>query len=431
MQNTERAPELIERLGNALSKLTVLTNVMRDRVVQSLMAVTYAAAAGDPRSASASASELTAALIGCGARRVSGNLMMDYVLDRILMTENPFALSAAAGRMDEALLRAMRRDLAAMRTLSLVDEDMLNGIVCEYAEPVRTNDNAVKLATAAWGGGAPQSAPKEHAPAVRFRFEPPENCWDYGEFELRGSYYADAALEGMYRRFLENDDWTGLVNDLWSFHSVCGCGLFLKYRNFCTLNGGLEPMPDLRPGDFVSLADAEYRTLLNNAIAFMRDESAKPMLLYGPSGMGKTTMMLELTDELPQLRLVYASTGSTRGKLLPLLDRLRAQPLKFMLLFDDLDPSEVAGVPEPMLPLNVLVAACAPAPVLPGLFEVTEELPRMQLNEFARAVATLLEAKQVVMPQESVRSACVDYQVDTKCEFNVAAAIRVKELLLS
>ena len=433
MANAEKVSEIVDKLGQALAKLTVLRPAPGDAVAEALDKFLSAADMGSARSAASAASELTAALIACGARRVSGDIMMDFVLDRILLGDSPFARSAAAGRMDEALFRAMRRDLDAMRILSMLDEDTVNRIVLECGDVPRSGSSTVKLATAAWGGSHPASLSgvREAPQNARGRFDPPENCWNYGEFELRDSYFADAALEGMYRRFLENDDWTGLVNDLWSFHSGYGCGEFLKYRNFCTVDGALVPMPDLRPGDFVNLADAEYRTLLNNAIAFMRDESAKPMLLYGGSGMGKTTLMLELTDELPQLRLIYAAPGTVRGKLFSLLESLRAQPLKFMLLFDDLDPSELACVPEPMLPMNVLVAACAPAPVLPGLFEVTAELPRMQLNEFARVVTKLLEAEQTVMPPESVRSACVDYQVDTRCEFSVAAAIRVKELLMS
>ena len=102
-----------------------------------------------------------------------------------------------------------------------------------------------------------------------------------------------------------------------------------------------------------------------------------------------------------------------------------------MALFDELNPSSLAGIPEPLLPMNVLVAACAAAPVLPSLFETSVELPRMQLNEFIRVVTALLEAEQVAMPAEAVRGACVDYQVDTRCEFSVAAAVRVKELLMS
>ena len=219
-----------------------------------------------------------------------------------------------------------------------------------------------------------------------------------------------------------------LVNDLWNFHSSYGSGIFLKYRNFI-FDGALKPLHELRAGDFVPLMDAEYRILLNNAIAFMRDESAHPMLLCGQQGMGKTTMMLELTDELPQLRLVYTLNGSLN--CIDLLAKLRCQPLKFMLLCDELREDTCETVTEPLLPMNVLLAACSKSPVLPSLFEVVVDLPVLQLNEFVRIVTALLAAENVDAAPEIIRSACVDYQVDTRCEFNVAAAVRVKELLLS
>ena len=428
MQNgIEKIGEVIERLGSALTKLTVLHGALSDGVFSALLGLISAAEAGDGRNAALRASDLTASLISSGARRVSGDLMMDHVLHTVLLSENPFAKAASAGRMDDALFRAMRRDLSAMRVLSELDEETVYRLITEAGDAKRP-DTAAKLATAAWGGGAtPAHIQKEPQPA-KFRFVPPENCWQYGNFELRDTYCADAGLEGMYRRFLENDDWTQLVNDLWSFHSAYGCGDFLRYRNFyCDASGLLRPLPDLRAGDFVPLMEAEYRTLLNNAIAFMRDESAKPMLLYGAQGMGKTTLMLELTDELPQLRLIYF-TPAAKADYTHILDILRTQPLKFITLFD---PAALAGVCEPMLPMNVLLAACAPAPVLQSLFEISVELPRLQLNEFIRIVTKLLEAEQLSMPQETVRSACVDYQVDTRCEFNIASAVRVKELLQS
>ena len=423
----ERIGDIIERLSLALARLTLLSSG-EDGVIEALARLLGASEVGDPRTALAEATGLTRALLTSGARRVSGDIMMDWVLDRILLSDNPFARLAAQGKSDTALENAMRRDLEAMRVISLLDESTVGRLVAECAE-ARRSDPAVKFATAAWSGSSgPASVKDRRENQVRYD----ENCWSYGEFELRDSYAADAALEGMYRRFLENDAWGGLVNDLWSFHSAYGSGRFLRYRNFCLDRaGGLSPMPDLRPGDFVQLSEAEYRTLLNNAIAFLRDESAKPMLLYGGAGMGKTTLMLELTDELPQLHLVYVPPTARGADLLKIFGTLRAQPLKFMTLFDDLDTSVLSGVIEPMLPLNVLVAGCAPVPVLESLFEVAVELPRMQLGDFARAVSKLLESEQVAMSQEEVRSACMDYRSDTGAEFSVASAVRVKELLMS
>ena len=78
MQNgIEKIGEVIERLGSALAKLTVLHGALSDGVFSALLGLISAAEAGDGRNAALRASDLTAALISSGARRVSGDLMMD------------------------------------------------------------------------------------------------------------------------------------------------------------------------------------------------------------------------------------------------------------------------------------------------------------------------------------------------------------------
>ena len=102
-----------------------------------------------------------------------------------------------------------------------------------------------------------------------------------------------------------------------------------------------------------------------------------------------------------------------------------------MLLMDDLNPASLSGICEPMLPMNVLVAAASAVPVMPSFFEITAELPDMEPEEFIHAVMMLLEADGAYMPRETVRSACMDHRMETKCELNIASAVRVKELLRS
>ena len=96
-----------------------------------------------------------------------------------------------------------------------------------------------------------------------------------------------------------------------------------------------------------------------------------------------------------------------------------------------MNPHALNGICEPMLPMNVLAAATSAAPVLPSFFEIKVELPDMEMDEFIRAVMMLLEADGAYMPRETVRSACVDTKMETKCELNIASAVRVKELLQS
>lgn len=369
-------------------------------------------------------------------RRVSGNVLLDYIFEAIFMSENTFARSAAERNVDDALFLAVQHELSVLYELSRLEADNFYQAINDRVKELNprsknVSDTASVIASAAWGGGNIHHVQREQHLQRDSRFMTELHSklsWDYGEFALRDSYFADEALEEMYRRLFEQEDWERIADDIWNFHSSYGCGKFLKYRNFY-FDGELKPLPDLRAGDFVQLAENEYRILLNNAIAFMRDENARPMLLCAGEGMGKTSMMLELTDELPKLRLVLVTGGYE--KLPELFGILKSQPLKFMVLLDDLIPAHLAGIAEPLIPSNVLLAACSGTPCLQSLFEITVRLDRPQLNEMVRIVDKLLKAQKVGIAPDTIRSACVDYQVDTRCEFNVASAVRIAELLQS
>lgn len=370
----------------------------------------------------------------CAIRRVSGDLMEDYLLNMVLLSDNAFAISAATGRSDEALFVAMRRDLSIISSIRNIKEDAFHFLLFERSRDISSRpqtDSTSVLASAAWGGGAIRQMPKEHQSARDSRsfFQKKSACmWRYGEFELRDSCFADEALEEMYRRLTVCDDWGDLTDDLWNLHSTYGCGKFLRFRNF-RFDDRLAPLPDLRAGDFIPIADDEYGILLNNAIAFMRDEGARPMMLYGAEGMGKTSIMLELTDELPKLRLVLVS-GSGR-KIEKLFSELARQPLKFMVLEDHFVQDEYRQLIEPLIPQNVLFAACSEKQTGTSLFQVSVGLKQPELSEFVHIVETVLLSRGVSLSPDVIKSACTDYQVDTGCEFTIDTALKIAELLQS
>lgn len=391
-----------------------------------------ALSAGDIREAKLTLSRFESKLVTGTHRRVSGDLLTDAILDTILLSENPFALYAAKGLMDQSLFSAVQKELAALERLnSLSSEDFY----LPLAELIRgrnsSPDAAALAASAAWGGGNAHRIPKDNISRRELMSAPSTVSGierRYGQFELTGSYFADEALEEMYRRFVTEEDWAGLADSLWSFHAGYGTGDFLKYRNF-RFDGRLSPLPDLRGVEFVQLYADEYRALLQNAIEFMRDESAKPMLLCGGEGMGKTTMMLELTDELPKLRLVLVTGGIDR--LNELFDILREQPGKFMVFADNASEALASAVSEPLIPNNVLLAACSREEIGRSLFEVTVKIPQMQLGDEMRCVEKFLAEQNITLPQDIIRNACMDYKADTGREFSVVSARAAAEMLRS
>jgi len=430
----ERVAMIADKLYSAVYTLTVLDPLgdpdLTDGPFLDISLFAEALKGAEPEGAYFYALQITKKLIESGARRVTGDIMLDFLLQTILINENAFSKAAASGRRDEALMLAMRRDLNALKVISELDEGTLYKLIAEAAAANLSPDSASKLAQAAWSGGSGSSLGREPNQAQRSRLAPPESCWYYGEFELRDAYCADNELEGLYQRFLDEENWGELTEELWRFFSRNGSGDFLKYRHFY-FDGKLKPLPELRAGSFVGFAEAELDALRSNASAFLEGESAKPMLLCGRQGSGKTTLMLELMDELPSLHTVFVPNYIKSSDILALLEKLRNQPMKFMLFMDDLNPHSLNGICEPMLPMNVLTAAASAVPVMQSFFEITVELPDMEMEEFIRAVMMLLEADGAYMPRETVRSACMDHRMETKCELNIASAVRVKELLQS
>lgn len=311
--------------------------------------------------------ELVSGHLGTCARRVSGNLLTDAILETILMSENPFSCLAAQGIMDAPLFNAMQAELSMLERLNQISEEDFSNIINFFCIPQK--DAASVVANAAWSGTGVRHVPKDYLqrrdPLLGIPIRVLRS-WDYGEFELTGHWFADEALAEMYKRFIMTEDWSKLTESLWSFHATYGTGDFLRYRNFY-FDGNIKPLPELKlngyidlPSDGLYSPEETYSILLNNVIAFMRNEGNEPMLLAGECGSGKTRMMMRLIEELPELRLVNVIGGYE--KLPRLFELLSSQPQKFMVLLDNFDKSMAKNILNASIPDNILFAACADYP---------------------------------------------------------------------
>lgn len=416
-----------------LPRLTVLRAMRETEPARALEACCRAVLEGDIRRAAEEIFAMTGALLSGGYRRVSGDLFKDFLLHELLLEPHPFAAMAAANRLDEALYSGLKEDMEILAALAGLDGETLYRFIQErYKElkqKLRPNrDSAARLAEAAWGGGSVRPEPAEEPkPMPNLPAFLPGSApnWQYGEEELRDSYAADEALEEMYHRFLEGGlEWQTMAEDVWNFFAAYGCGIFLKHRLFVWQNGELSPIVDERTPAGPPLLEQEYRTARSHVIEFMRDNGAEPMLILGPDGMGKTSMLFSLADELPELRFIYVPGCKRLSGLAPLFEMLKGQPLKFMAALDD---PEICGLPLRAVPANVLIAAasCDPTACCGASFTKRVNLPQLRLDGFAELVQTVLDLSGAQVPRERVRSACVDHQVDSRGELTVAAAVAV------
>ena len=420
-----------------LPRLTVMRGMLDSAPLRELRSCCAAIIEGDIRRAVDACFAMTSALLCGGYRRVTGELFSDMLLHELFLVPHPFSEMAAANRLDEAIYNGMKEDLEVLYSLRELDGATLYRFIRERYKELRqkarpNKDSAARMAEAAWGGSAVRPAEDDNMqplPKLPVYLPAGEPNWHYGEEELRDNYAADEALEEMYHRFLEDGfDWPSMTEDLWNFFAAYGTGVFLKDKRFMWRGAVLRPMEDRRFIGFEPILEQEYRAVLGHVIEFMRGESAEPLLIVGAEGMGKTTMLFSVADELPELRFVYVPECRSVTELSSLFDILGEQPLKFMLALDD---PEISGFALRNIPANVLFAAAAVGldNAAGRVFTKRVALPQLRLDSFAGLVQRILEAEGSDLPREAIRSACVDHQVDSKGELTVAAAVALAEAL--
>ncbi len=424
-----------EAIAAMLPRLTVLRGILEDEPMAELRRCADALIVGDVRAASDACCRMTAALVTCGSRRVSGNLFKDYLLHALLTGEHPFAAMAADRNIDDAVYTAMRRDVELVQELMALNAGDLYRFVQERYRELRQrtrqkSDSATQLASAAWGGVTLRPSREEPLLAVLPAALPEAApVWDYGDEGLHDSYAADEALEEMYHRLLSGcADSAAMTQDLWNFFAAYGTGVFLKSRAFVWENGALLPVVEPRVTEHRPLFENEYGRMLGYAIDFMRDGVAEPVLLSGELGMGKTTMILSIADELPEMRLVYVRRAGDVDTLMRLLSK---QPLKFMVALDDDGQAAKMNMAARYLPLNVLLVAISSKPLIGGgIFTRRVMLKAPGAEGFIRMVNSILDARGISVPTDMVRAACAEFQTQNNGEATASAAATVAANLI-
>ena len=399
-----------------------------------LRAFLAAVNAGDALCACDAYHDLTACLLYAPVRRVSGDIWHDYLLHLLLCTPHAFARQAAAGPVDEAAYAAMRAELSVLGSLSTLTGAslvrMMEGrLQAARLKPRQARDNIELFSTAVWSGANARAlpTPEDKQLPAPFTGALHFHAWHYGEPGLHDSYAADEALEEIYARLLENPLWDARIEDVRCVFASYGCGMFLQSRAFGYQEGKLSPLPESAIAPLAEpICFTEQREQVTDAlIRFMQGESVSHLLLFGPAGMGKTAQALSLVYELPELRLVQTRALAALADLCALL---ACQPLKFLLLLDDVAPADVPTFLPHLLPPNVLVCVTTRQNA-PLEWAQRIAFPPLKAEAFTRFVGAALAQRMVVCDRAQLQNACVDHQVDARDQLSVSAALRLAERL--
>ncbi|MBQ2661768.1 MAG: DUF815 domain-containing protein [Clostridia bacterium] len=423
------------RIASLLARLVVLRPKSRKEPFSLLLKLAKALSFGDMFEVISTYHELTGALIKSSARRISGDIWYDYLLSVIIEAPHEFALAAASGKHDESLYGAMRTDLSLLSALSKLSSDDLCRFMLEKQSSLKCKspheDSIARSSASLWSGtpikepNVPAKVEVQEPLLTHALSEIDMLSWAYDNAEVEYGYVCDEALEEIYHRFLQSDDWRSLTEDLWSFFASYGCGEFIKYKNFSYDVSGLSPLLCLTEHETllpVSFYEMQHARVLEHTIAFMQGRRSENMLVTGGASVGKTELVLSVANDLPELRLVICTDEN--ASLDELFAKLSKQPLRFMVLLDNM--SALGGYSSfsarRKVPANVLLVATSRTKSEEALFPVTVKLPYPSFSDFVDIIAELLAVEDISVPKERLRARCEDFRSESKEKLTLSAA---------
>ncbi|MGC9504303.1 ATP-binding protein [Baaleninema sp.] len=228
----------------------------------------------------------------------AGKSWQDYLIDRILLDDNPFSRRVQKQPLDQlspTLIAAAQQDLQALQHLYDCGGDTLSHWVRLVAKAEK----------------APVAVPDTVA-------SHPVSLHEF-------------------------DSWPDALPQLAQYHRRHGCGLFAQYRALRWTAGGLRGISHPDPVRLSDLAgyDRQKAALLDNAKTLLAGYPTLQVLLYGCRGSGKSSLVKAVANELVDrnLRLVEVSKSQLRD-LPDIVEQLRKVPQKFIVFVDDLSFEE-------------------------------------------------------------------------------------------
>ncbi|WNZ43717.1 ATP-binding protein [Leptolyngbya boryana CZ1] len=221
----------------------------------------------------------------------------DYLLNRILLSENAFTQQAHESFIPDELIHAVRRDARILQEVYQLG-------CAQFAE---------LLDLVPW---------RDHLIQVDSRSR-------YQEFER------------IQKRLEVSEDWAGEFIELLSFYRKFGTGRFAEYSAFRWQNGKLNAIatPDPVRLDALVGYESQRDQLLRNTEFLLAGLPALHILLYGSRGSGKSSLVKSLLGKYENLRLIEVAKSELRD-LPAIVEGLRNLPQKFVIFVDDLSFEE-------------------------------------------------------------------------------------------
>lgn len=223
----------------------------------------------------------------------------DYLLSRILSSDNAFTQQVHESFIPDELINAVKRDARILQQIYELDchqlcESLNSELVPWRDHFIQSNSNS------------------------RYR-----------------------QIEQIQNRLEASDDWAIDFLDLIPFYQKFGTGIFAEYSAFRWQNGQLNAIANPDPVQIDALVGYETQRdqLLRNTEFLLSGLPALHILLYGSRGSGKSSLVKSLLGKYENLRLVEVAKSELRD-LPAIVERLRGLPQKFVIFVDDLSFEE-------------------------------------------------------------------------------------------
>lgn len=247
-----------------------------------------------------------------------GSLWRDYILDSLLLLENPFTRQAEQHDwegLSPSVIKAAERDLLNLQFLYNLEASVLKQSI---AEALGTLEEGVD----GWDFSPWQNTQGEPSSSSGFALQ------------LKQSFQSGVA-------------WDKLLQPLVFYYHTVGTGAFSYCYAFRFQDTGqgelLKPIlaPDpIRLSHLIGY-ETQRQQVINNTEQFVKGFPANNLLLYGDRGTGKSSTIKALVHEYGHqgLRMIEMAKQDLH-KLPLLLDLIRYRPHRFIIFIDDLSFEE-------------------------------------------------------------------------------------------
>lgn len=455
-----------KQIRYVVTRLTLLNELKISKPVAYLVGLCDAVIFDDRTSAVECYHMLTSSLLEKTNRRVTGDIWKDFLFAFLIEKPNRFSSLSASGDIDPPVFEAMQNDLLLVQSLfELTSKQLIEWIATirpktpAIQRPLTQHDAKIaNLARAAWLGGTDAALPPEKKPEQtsnsallqqpilpnKLSESLPEKIdfstwiqWGYAPEEKQTTYIADEALALLYRHFLAEQNWSTLAHTLGGFFAKFGTGLFLQYRFFVALDDaflGVKHQPYVEWDSLLGQEKAKEH-MYANVLRFLHTGEGEHTLLYGAEGMGKTSLVMALVNELSDIRIVSILQRDVQ-KAQETLKRLAGQPFKFIVFLDDISCAErdyrnlKRSFSKQILPPNVLIIATSLKKAPDSeLFEkqIAFELP--DLVAFSAIVQDYLRTERVYLSHDELKEACLQCQLE-EGSFSIQNARKLAQRLI-